>query len=904
MPSTKTKSGNADRSAGVDRLRPKVVVMDEFWRLLKDRATVEWAKHAFKLARERGTSYIGVLQHLGDLRSVDSDTRAVALGLLVDSETRIVYRQPPTRQQPSPNGQDVRFAIPLREAAEVDLGNYFTFDIERGPNYHGGDGILTGLRARPFSFKPPGSSRMSTRRRNWVWYKDSWVYCSWAPDSSVPMSRWHPTVSMTPVIALVLTGCVSAPSTSTSAPLTTVGIGTTVAAYQNQDEDAEESAGDLTLGWEVIGESELNEVNDVTAVEGGFVAVGSTKVGAGIWFSVDGLVWESVSSDQAPLGSGRVVAVAATTVGVVAVGKDEDPETSDGWESTTVLWLSPDARTWERIEGAFTSGGEIFDISVSPSGLVAVGTNSATDDLVLWSSEDGRAWEQITTTIDPLEPGSPLLFAASAAASERADGGLVVTACCDSDLDFHNRVGIWWSADGASWMRVGLDQAQFEEAEVFAAAAGPDGFAIAGLKNQSEIQSGAAISWFSADGVNWREGGVIGSDVFITALTWTGSRWLAGGSRRDVGGWAAFQSPDGSAWEEVHLPELFGELRAMAVGPTGIVAVGSGAFIAHSNDGSAWTVVAGNTEGVKEQTGFISITGSDSALYAVGADYWNEEFDGIWTSEDGRVWQEVEDTGVFSDSWVGQLIWWNDQLFAVVDAGVWRSSDGVDWERTPPAAFGNASVYEILSAGSGLVAFGVAGQAGRIWLSADGETWKQVPDDPAFFSVPIAAVAANPQGQLLAVGLNGRVAWSSLDGVSWARLDLPDLFPEWDKFSPPGLAATPSGWVLVSFSASEVDGGSMAWYSPDGTSWEPSEIVPDDTEGAMLAVAAVPQGLVAVGIGGIWVSDDGRAWELAPVSAEVPFFWGTDVIIWKDQVLAAGIGDSNPAILMRPNEGR
>jgi hypothetical protein len=168
----------------------------------------------------------------------------------------------------------------------------------------------------------------------------------------------------------------------------------------------------------------------------------------------------------------------------------------------------------------------------------------------------------------------------------------------------------------------------------------------------------------------------------------------------------------------------------------------------------------------------------------------------------------------------------------------------------------------------------VAGQAGRMWLSADGDTWRQVPDDPAFFSEPIAAVAANPQGQLLAVGLTGRVAWSSPDGVSWARLDLPNLFPEWDEFSPPGLAATPSGWVLVS--ASEVDGGSkpMAWYSPDGTSWEPSEVVPDDTEGAMLAVAAVPQGLVAVGIGGIWVSDDGRAWELAPVSAEVPFFGG------------------------------
>jgi type IV secretory pathway VirB4 component len=80
---------------GSDRMRPKVVVMDEFWRLLTDRATAEWAKYAFKMSREHGASYIAVLQHLGDLRSVDEDTRAIAHGLLADSETRIVYRQPP-----------------------------------------------------------------------------------------------------------------------------------------------------------------------------------------------------------------------------------------------------------------------------------------------------------------------------------------------------------------------------------------------------------------------------------------------------------------------------------------------------------------------------------------------------------------------------------------------------------------------------------------------------------------------------------------------------------------------------------------------------------------------------------------------------------------------------------------
>jgi type IV secretory pathway VirB4 component len=81
--------------AGADRTRPKVVLLDEFWRLLGDRATAEWAKYAFKMSRDHGTSYVAVLQHLGDLRSVDTDTRAIALGLLADAETRVVYRQPP-----------------------------------------------------------------------------------------------------------------------------------------------------------------------------------------------------------------------------------------------------------------------------------------------------------------------------------------------------------------------------------------------------------------------------------------------------------------------------------------------------------------------------------------------------------------------------------------------------------------------------------------------------------------------------------------------------------------------------------------------------------------------------------------------------------------------------------------
>ena len=132
---------------GTDRLRPKVVVMDEFWRLLTDRATAEWAKHAFKMAREHGTSYIGVLQHLGDLRSVDADTRNLAMGLLADSETRIVYRQPPDQA-----------------AALAELLGLTAEETDAGAAAHPGSGAVEGRRPIVRGRTRPHRHRTADRR--------------------------------------------------------------------------------------------------------------------------------------------------------------------------------------------------------------------------------------------------------------------------------------------------------------------------------------------------------------------------------------------------------------------------------------------------------------------------------------------------------------------------------------------------------------------------------------------------------------------------------------------------------------------------------------------------------------------------------------------------------------------
>ncbi len=80
---------------GVKRL----VVVDEAWAILHDVATARWLQAGFKLARAFGVAYVAVLHRLSDLRAAGaagSAQQRLAEGLLADSETRVVFGQPPS----------------------------------------------------------------------------------------------------------------------------------------------------------------------------------------------------------------------------------------------------------------------------------------------------------------------------------------------------------------------------------------------------------------------------------------------------------------------------------------------------------------------------------------------------------------------------------------------------------------------------------------------------------------------------------------------------------------------------------------------------------------------------------------------------------------------------------------
>ena len=75
-----------------------LVVVDEAWAILANLAVARWLQSSWKLSRAYGVANLAVLHRLSDLAAVGaagSEQVGLAQGLLADSETRVVYAQPP-----------------------------------------------------------------------------------------------------------------------------------------------------------------------------------------------------------------------------------------------------------------------------------------------------------------------------------------------------------------------------------------------------------------------------------------------------------------------------------------------------------------------------------------------------------------------------------------------------------------------------------------------------------------------------------------------------------------------------------------------------------------------------------------------------------------------------------------
>ncbi|HSO94809.1 MAG TPA: ATP-binding protein [Acidimicrobiia bacterium] len=74
----------------------RIQVLDEAWRLLGSEQTTRYLQACWKLCRDYGVANIAVVHRISDLRSQADDgttTAKVSMGLLADTQTRVLFRQ-------------------------------------------------------------------------------------------------------------------------------------------------------------------------------------------------------------------------------------------------------------------------------------------------------------------------------------------------------------------------------------------------------------------------------------------------------------------------------------------------------------------------------------------------------------------------------------------------------------------------------------------------------------------------------------------------------------------------------------------------------------------------------------------------------------------------------------------
>jgi hypothetical protein len=191
-------------------------------------------------------------------------------------------------------------------------------------------------------------------------------------------------------------------------------------------------------------------------------------------------------------------------------------------------------------------------------------------------------------------------------------------------------------------------------------------------------------------------------------------------------------------------------------------------------------------------------------------------------------------------------------------ARFWTSADGRDWQPVPddPTAFANAEVRAITKFDDGFVAVGVVGTAQEpsaavAWTSVDGRAWTRV-DDPSFADGIAVAVVAAPFGGLVAVGSDMErreaVAWTSADGRHWTRA------PNEESREWPGGFVWMTDVVAIDDTVIAVGdyqglqrGTATSWVSHDGIRWEKARSAPVQEQGEFYAVVRGGPGAIAVG---------------------------------------------------------
>jgi hypothetical protein len=287
----------------------------------------------------------------------------------------------------------------------------------------------------------------------------------------------------------------------------------------------------------------------------------------------------------------------------------------------------------------------------------------------------------------------------------------------------YQAAAVWLSSDGRAWELI--HSKAFPDGTVTDAATDGQRIVVAGVTGARPLEvggEGRAAIWTSTDGRTWE---VVHPDGPVPEfLEWTTGGWIGVRNTRALEGSAYvaagpefLASPDGLQWEVVsaggaHGP---GHVADLAVDLAGTTALAVGYH------------EAANGEGLLEFGSAVA-----------------------WRTRDGRSWERAPDQQSLVPTEVGGL--YLQSITATGDgwlgvgraddvaeaAGVWRSGDGLSWDRlsaAPPQFGGYGTIDHVAWTNPGYVATGtIAGPHGSVisaWVSADGSTWESVRRQPS-----------------------------------------------------------------------------------------------------------------------------------------------------------------------------
>ncbi|SEF82092.1 hypothetical protein SAMN04489712_102157 [Thermomonospora echinospora] len=562
----------------------------------------------------------------------------------------------------------------------------------------------------------------------------------------------------------------------------------------------------------------------------------------------------------------------------------------------TVVWTSKDGLTWTRqpAVAAFGPQDRVMSLARTSTGFMAVGTTDAGDGTrgVLWTSADGSAWQRVDRT----SIGDVVTLDRVAASG----GTVVVRGTVRKKVTKVERKGgkkrkvtrtveesgRWRSADGGrTWSQVDVSQAQGSYGALTGLVGGPGGFfatreakQTTGSKKRRKTVRYSVV-WSSPDGARWTPAGRIQPGGYARLERLAGSpAGLAALADVGDGKKAVLRSGDGRTWQRA------GEVSGPDIG--GMAALGGTVALAGSKGGDGYLALPGTGEvnlatvpgAVRTERAITALVPDGARLVAVGST--NGE-PAAWVGPSTRAWQRASglngDPDPQTRRWLSDAVRGDDGWLAVGRHGdsplLFTSTDAATWEKgrsLPGKGFAESAAF----GPGGYVAAGQYGRWAAVWHSADLKKWTRGSGAGEGRMRDVTAVP----GGYVAVGArpgpkgDRPAAWTSTDGRKWTAVRMPA--------PPPGAASgmltrvAARGDVLVAIGSGKTGAPEQPYpftaVSADGgKTWQVQTLPGGAAGGTVTAVTATPTGHVVAGTTGnpggkdvaVWSSADGRTWK-------------------------------------------